>query len=141
MVVTVVAAVGCFILGVLISLETAPTMPSLKWWGFLLGSLVLAVLVPLGAWLERRQQNHERAEDYAKFEELFQGLRDDIADIKQKPEAPEKQIQEVTQRIDDFWHSQRMARNQAMGTKRMNLFAPAGVWVDAQKRAWKDDPK
>jgi len=89
-----------------------------------------------------------------KFEEQKRNFAE-LKSLIAKPEPAEQRLQEINQRIESWQptltanyttpqalaYAQLQARNQAMGRRRMQIFAAAGAWVDKQKQLKKDDPE
>jgi septal ring factor EnvC (AmiA/AmiB activator) len=135
------------------------------WWTWLLAGLALALFAIIADWLRQRNEKRERAQERAQdlsetrgfvqqaqdaIQKEVHGLKADIATIALKPEAAEKKLEEISQRIADWnpstsaaqiWHTQQMARTQQLMRNRRNILAAAGAWVDAQKGSSEDDPK
>jgi hypothetical protein len=161
-----IAAVLWIAFDVVATLVTAPPLPLWYWRAVVYGGAAVAVftfVVGLLDWMKQRrerkedkeetrnllQENREQIQEH--FNKEVQNLRTDFAAIGRKLEPPEKKIEEMNRRVENWdpsmssqqliYAQQQARRQQMMRTRRRNLLAAAGAWVDAQKRSSEDDPK
>jgi hypothetical protein len=160
-----IAAVLWIVFDVVATLVTAPPLPLWYWRAVVYGGAAVALFTLLVGWLDWMRQRRERKEDKEETRNLFQenreqiqeylnkevqNLRTDFAAIGRKLEPPEKKIEEMNRRIENWpsvspeqlMYAQQQSRmQQMMRTRRRNILAAAGAWVDAQKRSSEDNPK
>lgn len=133
-----VAAVLWIFFDVMATLVTAPPLPFWLWDWVVYGGIAVALFTLGVGFRESKQREGERKEDrehFAKSVEGSQSLKADIAAIDRKLEPPEKKIEEIKQRIEEWNPSQQMIN------RRWGLVRSIGAYVDAQKRSSGDHPK